>query len=221
MSRFSHSMRQMRAYFIVVLVCAFFASHGVSADSPDTHASTNNAVTNDMTIGDASAPVSIIEYASFTCSHCATFHNLVFDKVKSKYVDSGKVQFTFREVYFDKFGLAGSLIARCKQNSDFFFEYAGNLFEQQRAWMKTKNEAELLTYFQSIAKELGMSEDSFSSCLNSNVNADQLLNWYQTNAEKDEVKSTPAFLINGKKYSNMSFEAMSEIIESELAKLAR
>ncbi|WP_334050880.1 DsbA family protein [Alteromonas gracilis] len=221
MSCILYSLRQVRASFIVLLLSGCLISHSVSANSPDTNASTNNDIISDMTIGDASAPVSIIEYASFTCSHCATFHNLVFDKVKSKYVDSGKAKFTFREVYFDKFGLAGSLIARCEQNSEFFFKYSGQLFEQQRAWMKTKNEAELLTYFQNIAKEQGMSEETFSSCLNNNINADQLLNWYQTNAERDEIKSTPAFLINGKKYSNMSFEAMAEIIESELAKPAR
>jgi len=216
-----YSMRQVRASFIVLLLTGILTSYSVSASSPDTNSPIDSVVTRDMTIGHVSAPVSIVEYASFTCGHCATFHNLVLDKLKSTYVDSGKVKFTFREVYFDKFGLAGSLIARCEQNSDFFFEYADNLFEQQRAWMKTKNEAELLTYFQNIAKEQGMSEDTFSSCLNSNVNADQLLSWYQTNAERDEIKSTPAFLINGKKYSNMSFDAMSEIIESELAKLAR
>lgn len=204
-----------------VLSIACYSAGGftvASADEETTNPTVESIVTSDMVLGDADAPVSIIEYASFTCGHCATFHNLVFDKLKENYIDTGKVKFTFREVYFDKFGLAGSLIARCDGNTDFYYTYSGELFEKQREWMKSKNEGELLSHFQAMAMALGQSEEKFRACLNNNENADSLLAWYHHNADVDGIKATPTFLINGKKHSNMSFEDMSKLIDAELNK---
>lgn len=221
----SYSISLKKLSFATVFSVAFSSlalvfAGGVSAAATDdkTAANATQELTTDMVLGDANAPVSIVEYASFTCGHCATFHNLVFDKIKENYIDTGKVKFTFREVYFDKFGLAGSLIARCDGDTEFYYNYSDKLFEKQREWMKSKDEAELLSRFQDIAAELGQTEAKFQSCLSNNKNADTLLAWYHRNAEKDGIRSTPSFIINGEKHSNMSYENMSAIIEAELNK---
>ena len=197
---------------------ALMCAGGVAAADDEITAKATQEITTDMVLGDANAPVSIVEYASFTCGHCATFHNLVFDKIKENYIDTGKVKFTFREVYFDKFGLAGSLIARCDVDTEFYYNYSDKLFEKQREWMKSKDEAELLSRFQDIAVELGQTEAKFQSCLSNNENADTLLAWYHNNADKDGIRSTPSFIINGEKHSNMSYENMSAIIDAALNK---
>ena len=84
-----------------------------------------------MTLGAEDAPVEVIEYASFTCPHCANFHETVFDQLKANYIDTGKVKFTYREVYFDKYGMWASLIARCGDDPDRFFGITDMLYSTQ------------------------------------------------------------------------------------------
>ena len=81
-------------------------------EQPDNAAAASSAI-EDMVLGDANAPITMIEYASYTCPHCGSFHQNTYPQLKADYIDTGKVKFIFREVYFDRFGLWASMIARC------------------------------------------------------------------------------------------------------------
>ena len=88
----------------------------------------------EMVLGSPDAPVTMIEYASFTCPHCAAFHGDQFQRLKEEYIDTGKVQFIYREVYFDRFGLWASMVARCGGEMRFF-GISSMLYEQQQEWI--------------------------------------------------------------------------------------
>lgn len=171
----------------------------------------------DMVQGVADAPVTVIEYGSFTCPHCAAWHEESYGQLKEEFIDTGKVRFIFREVYFDRFGLWASMIARCGGQMRFFpihdMIYAG-----QRDWIGDQQPQTIADNLRRLGTTAGLDDATLEACLNDQAQAEALVTWYQANAETDEIDSTPTFLINGEKYSNMSFEEMRGIIEAELAK---
>jgi protein-disulfide isomerase len=178
------------------------------ADTPDTSQIT------EMTMGAEDAPVTVIEYASFTCPHCASFHAGPFKQLKADYIDEGQVQFIYRDVYFDPFGLRASMVARCG-GEEKFFGIADMIYEQQRDWTQGEP-AEIFDNLRRIGKVAGLEAESVESCLNDQDKAKALVAWYQKNAEADDVTSTPTLIINDEKYSNMSYEDLKAIIEENL-----
>lgn len=170
----------------------------------------------DMVQGNADAKVEIIEYASLTCPHCATFHAGPYKDLKKDYIDTGKVKFVFREVYFDRFGLWGSMIARCA-GPDRFFGMTDLIFKEQSNWARAGEPAAIVAELRKLGLKGGMSEETLDACLEDADNAQALVGWYQANAERDNVRSTPSFLINGEPYSNMNYADLSAIIEEKLA----
>ena len=97
----------------------------------------------DMSLGNPDAPVTVIEYASYTCPPCASFHQGSFKQLKSDYIDTGRINFVYREVYFDKFGLWAGMLARCGGDTDRYFAITEVLYEKQREWTRADNEAAL------------------------------------------------------------------------------
>jgi protein-disulfide isomerase len=170
----------------------------------------------DMVQGSPDAKVEIIEYASYTCPHCASFHAGPYKDLKKDYVDTGKVKFVFREVYFDRFGLWASMIARCA-GPDRFFGMTDLLFKEQSPWSRAGDPAAIVAELRKIGLKGGMEEAQLNACLEDADNAQALVAWYQENAERDDVGSTPSFLINGEPYSNMNYADFSAIIEENLA----
>ncbi|WP_085306549.1 DsbA family protein [Planktotalea arctica] len=170
----------------------------------------------DMVQGDANAKVEIIEYASFTCPHCATFHAGPYKDLKADYIDTGKVKFVFREVYFDRYGLWSSMIARCA-GPDRFFGMTDLIFKEQSLWSRAGDPAAIVAELRKLGLKGGMSDETLDACLEDADNAQALVAWYQENAERDNVRSTPSFLINGEPYANMNYAEMSAIIEEKLA----
>ena len=146
----------------------------------------------DMAIGDEKAPVTIIEYASMTCPHCAAFHATTYPELKKRYIDTGKVRFIFREFPLDQLALAGFLLARCA-GPDKYFPMIETLFQMQKEWVTQKPLPPLLA----IAKQAGMSEQQFNECLQNKKLIDGLEDVRQR-AIKAGVQSTPTFFINGK-----------------------
>ena len=181
-----------------------------------TMASAQESEIPDMIQGDADAKVEIIEYASYTCPHCASFHAGPYKDLKKDYVDTGKVKFVFREVYFDRFGLWASMIARCA-GPDRFFGMTDLLFKEQSLWSRAGDPAAIVAELRKIGLKGGMEEAQLNACLEDADNAQALVAWYQENAERDDVGSTPSFLINGEPYSNMNYADFSAIIEENLA----
>ncbi|MEL6640203.1 MAG: DsbA family protein [Pseudomonadota bacterium] len=170
----------------------------------------------EMVLGDPDAPVEMVEYASFTCPHCARFHADVYPQLKADYIDTGKVKFVYREVYFDRFGLWASMIARCAGETRFF-AFTDLLYVEQRNWAGSQDPAEVIGNLRTLAKTAGMNDETLDACMSDAAKAEALVGWYQTNAEQDGINSTPSFLIGGDKYNNMTYDEMKNIIEAKLA----
>ena len=161
----------------------------------------------DMAQGDEKAPVTIIEYASMTCPHCAAFHATTYPELKKRYIDTGKVRFIFREFPLDQLALAGFLLARCA-GPDKYFPMIDTLFQLQKEWVTQKPLGPLLA----IAKQAGMSEQAFNECLQDKKLIDGIEEVRQR-AIKLNVQSTPSFFVNGKPMrGNYSIEEFEKAI---------
>jgi protein-disulfide isomerase len=179
-------------------------------------ATTAPAVT-DYSLGSADAKVKIVEYASFTCPHCAAFHETTFKQLKTDYIDTGKVQFTLREVYFDRYGLWAALIARCGGEMKYFGIH-DMLFAKQSEWAASESPQQVVENLKTIGRTAGLEDAAMDACLNDTANAEALIKQFQTNFEADGVEGTPTLFINGAKHSNMTYDDLKTIIEAELAK---
>jgi len=185
------------------------------AEAPAEDIDTSSIV--EMTLGDADAPVTVVEYASFTCPHCANFHNDQFKRLKADYIDTGKVRFVFRDVYFDRLGLWAAMVARCG-GSERFFGISDMLFDQQRDWIGDgKDPVAVADRLRRIGKVAGLEEETLDACLADNDKAKTLVAWYQQHAEADGVKSTPTLVIDGQTHSNMAYDDLKELIDEVLA----
>lgn len=168
----------------------------------------------DMVLGSADAPIEMVEYASYTCPHCAKFHSSTFKQIKENYIDTGKVRFIYREVYFDRYGLWASMVARCG-GDDRFFGISESLYNSQREW--TQGEAsEVADNLRKIGIVDGLDKDDLDACLADGDQAKSLVAWFQENAKRDGIESTPSFIINGKKFSNASYEDFEKHLDSLL-----
>jgi len=170
----------------------------------------------DFSLGSPDAPVKIVEYASFTCPHCATFHEAVFKNLKRDYIDTGKVHFTLREVYFDRFGLWAALVARCGGDMRYFGIVA-MLFEQQAEWTAADDPMQVLANLRTIGLTAGLDGAAIDACLNDEAKAQAMIARFETNMAADGVEGTPTVFVNGTKHPNMSYADLKAIIDAELA----
>src|ERR1700748_1937440 len=151
----------------------------------------------DMALGPKDATVTITEYASMTCPHCAAFNAEVFPKIKSEYIDTGQVRYIFREFPLDIKAGAGSMLSRCIANGDApkYFAVTDLLFRSQNDWVM-KNTTEALTR---IGKQAGLSQQQVETCLNDKALLDKLVADQKYASDVLKVDSTPTFFINGEK----------------------
>lgn len=173
-------------------------------------------IVSEMAIGDPNAPVTVVEYASFTCPHCAAFHQSVLPQLKADYVDTGKVRLVYREVYFDKPALWASMVARCA-GEDRFFGVADLLFKNQAAWSRAADAPTMIAQLSSIGRQAGMTDAEVNACLGDATLAQNLVTWFQTNATADGIDATPTFIIDGEKFPNAPYPEMKAKIEEKLA----
>ncbi len=169
----------------------------------------------EMVQGAEDAPVTLIEYASYTCPHCANFHSDAYKKLKADFIDTGKVKFIYREVYFDRFGLWASMMARCG-GQEKFFGITDLIFKGQRDWTQAGGPAEIVEELKKIGRLAGIENDQLEACMQDATKAQTLVTWYQENATRDDVNATPTFLLNGEKMSNQPYEDIKKLIEAEL-----
>ena len=170
----------------------------------------------DMALGSAKAPVLIVEFASMSCPHCAAFEQNVFPMLRSKYVDTGKVRFVFREFPLDMKAVAASMLARCIANGDpeKFFGAIDALFKHQDQLM-----AQTLETLQQIGKRAGMKDQGADACVKDQALLDKLSADQKFANEELKVDATPTFFINGKMFKGtMSFEELEEKIKPSLKK---
>lgn len=187
-----------------------------AANAQSSAADVDTSSIQDMVMGEADAPVEIIEYASFTCPHCAAFHQGPLKQLKADYIDQGKVRLVYREVYFDRPGLWASMVARCGGEAKFF-GIADLLYKGQSTWARAGEPTAIVEELQKIGRLAGLDNETLNACLRDAEKAQTLAAWEVQNREADDVTSTPSFLINGTKQSNMSYDELKELIEAELA----
>jgi protein-disulfide isomerase len=166
----------------------------------------------DLVIGKADAPITVVEYASMTCGHCATFHNKVFPTLKEKYVDTGKVRFIMREFPLDNLAAAASMLARCAGDGKSLALISA-LFAKQDDWAFVKGDPrpELLKF----AKQAGFTQESFEKCLTDQKLLDDISAIRSRAADTFGVSSTPTFFVNGKKLNGVALEDFEKAFESK------
>lgn len=166
----------------------------------------------DMQLGKADAPVTIVEYASMTCPHCAHFHETTLPELKTKYIDTGKARLIYREFPFDPLAEAGFMLARCSK--DNYFPMVDVLFKQQQSWAASQTPKDALLQ---ISKLAGFTQESFEACLTDQKLLDDI-RAVRARGEKDfKVDSTPTFFINGNVYKGaMTIDEMSAVIDGML-----
>ena len=198
--------------FLMTLLSTFWiAMMGTLA----AQAETDKPAVTEMILGDVNAPIEIIEYASMTCPHCANFHSDVYPQLKANYIETGKVKFVFREVYFDKYGMWASMIARCA-GPDRFFGVIDQMFEKQKTWSRAGNDLAIVTELSKIGKLAGLGDDQINACLQDADNLRNLVGWYKANMEEHNISGTPSFVIDGEMVSNRSYDELSALLDEKL-----
>jgi protein-disulfide isomerase len=168
----------------------------------------------DRVLGKDDAPVTVVEYASMTCPHCAHFHETTFPELKKRYIDSGKVRFIFREFPLDPLAAGASMLARCA-DKDKFYPLIETLFQQQAKWAVEKPIPQLMA----IAKQAGIGEQTFNACLSDQKMLDAIQAEQKRATDKFGVNSTPTLFINGKKLvGGTSIDDLAKVIDPLLPK---
>lgn len=167
----------------------------------------------DLVMGDRNAPVTIVEYASLTCPHCARFHTLVLPAVKKDYVDTGKVRLVYRDFPLDNLAFAGSMLARCG-GRDQAFGFLSALYASQSSWAHSRNP---LAALKRIARLGGLQEAKFDACLKDKSLQSAIAQQRLDGTNKYNVRSTPTIIVNGKLFSGgLTYQQLRLVIEPML-----
>jgi protein-disulfide isomerase len=168
----------------------------------------------DIVLGDAKAPVTIVEYYSLSCPHCAHFDEETLPQIKTAYIDNGKVRLVLRDFPLNRPALQASLLAHCVPQ-DGFFSMTDLLFKQQSTWLVDDS----ATALANIAKTAGIDQAKFEQCLNDKAAQEKIINSRKEAEDKFKVNSTPTFLINDQKLEGArSFDVFKSVIDAQLAK---
>jgi protein-disulfide isomerase len=163
----------------------------------------------DIPMGSENAPVTIIEYASMTCPHCADFEVRTFPQLKEKYIDTGKVRYIMREYPLDRLAAAAFMLARCA-GPDKYYPMIETLFQQQQKWAVRDPIPPLLA----IAKQAGFTQQSFEACINDTAMLNKVQQMRDRGTSKFKVEATPTFFINGEKFSgSLSIDDLDKAIQ--------
>jgi protein-disulfide isomerase len=167
----------------------------------------------DVALGPADAKVTIVEYASLTCSHCAAFHKETWPELKKRYVDTGRVRFILREFPLDPLATAGFMLARCDGEGKYY-PVTDLLFDQQRNWAFTDKPLDAL---RAMMRQAGFSQEKFDACLKDQKLYDAVNAVKNRGMEQFRVDSTPTFFINGQRHpGNLSIDELEKIIKPML-----
>lgn len=202
-----------RAFLAATLAAATIAPLAGTAMAQEAAAP---AAVAELSMGKADAPVTLIEYASYTCPHCQRFHEEVFGKIKANYIDTGKVRFIYREVYFDKYGLWAAMIARCGGEMKYF-GISDMLYDTQKDWLAPGDDAGIAENLRKVGLKAGLSADEIDQCMNDEGKARAMVETYQKNATADKIEGTPSFIIDGQLYKNMGYDEFAATLDAKLA----
>ena len=172
-----------------------------------------NSGLEEMVIGDMDAPVTIIEYASLTCTHCAAFHTETLPLLERDYINQGKVRLVYRDYPLDQWAVAASMLARCLP-SERYFPFIKILYDHQRTWVLSRDRKEALL---NLARQAGMGREIFDSCLRNEDLLKSLHAMRKHASEHLSVNSTPTLFINGEKIEgNEPYGKLRRVIERHL-----
>ncbi|WP_108485267.1 DsbA family protein [Oceaniglobus ichthyenteri] len=172
------------------------------------------SLVNEMTMGDADAPVTMVEYSSFTCPHCKRYHEGPMKEIKKNYIDTGKVHYIAREVYFDRYGLWAGMVARCG-GPVRYFGVTDLIYAQQAEWTRGEP-AEIVANLRRIGKTAGLSDTQLDACLADADKAQAMVATWEKFQAEDQIQSTPTFMVNGTQYSNMSYDEFATLLDEKL-----
>ena len=166
---------------------------------------------NEAFLGDKEAKVTIIEYASMTCNHCATFHKEIYPEIKKNFIDTNKIKFIYRDFPLDKQALYASILAKCAPE-DKYFDFVKLILSTQSKWIS--NDDSFVEKLTNIGKLAGLNEEKITNCFSDEKLVDKIIQSRSDAEKKYGIQSTPSFIINEKKYSAMSFENFEKIIDN-------
>ncbi|MEO0344015.1 MAG: DsbA family protein [Pseudomonadota bacterium] len=169
----------------------------------------------DIVLGNPDAEVTVVEYASFTCPHCRRFHEGPYKQLEAEYIDTGKIKFVYREVFFDPQGLWAAMLARCA-GQDRYMMIADMIYAQQSEWPVRDDPGRTAANLKKMGLVAGMDGETVDACFADRPFAKSLVATYQENATADNINSTPSFVINGRTYGNMNYAELSGIIDDAL-----
>lgn len=168
----------------------------------------------DYVLGKADAPVTVLEFASFTCPHCAAFTNDVLPQIEKSYIDTGKVKLVFRQFPLNGLDLRAGMMARCAPR-DQYFNIAKVLFQTQQSWATAGDPIGALAQIGGMA---GLPKDKFDACLADNTIADAIVNGMQAAQTTYQVNATPTFVVDGEKLEGeASFDTFKALFDKKLA----
>lgn len=147
-------------------------------------------------MGDENAPVTIIEFSSMTCPHCAIFHKDTLPELKTKYIDTGKVKYILREFPLDQLAAAAFMLGRCLEKRESYFDLINMLYARQSEWAYGEDRVGSL---KNLAKQAGFTDDSFKACLDDKALYAKILKIKNNGSEEFKIQSTPTFFVNGAK----------------------
>jgi protein-disulfide isomerase len=168
----------------------------------------------ERTLGKADAPITLTEFSSLTCPHCASFHREILPQIKKEYVDSGKVRLVYRDFPLDSLAYAGAMLARCVAR-DRYFAFLETLFASQSNWARSKKPVDDL---EKLAKLAGLSKTDFDACLDNQELLEGIRKEQERASAEHNIRSTPTFLVNGEKIEGAAdFPAMKQVIDKAIA----
>lgn len=202
----------MRRFMKTLAAALFGAVAGLGVSAAGAQTIDVPAALADRVLGNADAPVTIVDYSSLTCPHCADFHTQTLPQIKKEYLDTGKAKLIFRDFPFDQWALKASMMARCAPK-ERYYPLLDVLFKQQGVWSRDADPAKALKQIGALA---GLSDATVEACWASKELADGILNIQIDGSNRDGVKATPTFVINGKEKISGSkpFEAFAKAIDA-------
>ena len=170
----------------------------------------------DFVIGNEDAKITIIEYASLSCSHCADFHVNTLETLKKEYIDTGKVKMVFRDYPFNYPALLGSMVLRCIPEN-YRYDYMNALFKLQPDWVNKKNKKTIQELYK-IMQSGGMTKEEYDACIYNTELENEILEGVMEAQNQFNIKSTPSFIINGKLIEgNKSIKEFRQILDKILS----
>ena len=194
-------MRYNISKFLIIFIFFIFSKNE----------SINAKTDEEFFLGNKNAKIVVIEYASMTCIHCATFHKQVYPKIKKNYIDTNKIKFIFRDFPLDKQALFASVLAKCAPK-DKYFNFVKLILTNQEKWIS--NDDTFMNKLRNIGKLAGLNENKINSCFKDEKMVDNIIRTRSIGEEKYNINSPPSLIINEKKYSAMSYENFEKIIEN-------